>query len=149
MDLDGCHVDVARSLQRLASRPGDLWSALSTQAKIFDFTRERVVSGQELLGIAGFNLSGMVLDLANMDYKLMARVAGNAMTPAVLGAAMFAVSLYWFPCNASGQPFLRPPSPNFVLTVFSDNRSYNDDSSDGSSTSGLFFFQVTLCICTV
>ena len=131
--LSGGLSDLARSAGRMAHTLTSKWHALSTHVKIWDYDRMMVLSGQELMGMAGFDMGQF--SSHGLEYSMLNRFAGNAMTPSVLGGALLSFALCAIP-DSSGHPPLRLSSPFVLLNtpLLDDQLSVVSESAASTSS---------------
>ena len=123
--------DLARSAGRLATRTGGRWTTLTTSVRLFDYRREKLLSGQELMAMAGYDLTQVCSK--PMQYSFMNRSSGNAMTPSVLGAAILSMILCVIPASGSKAP-LHFSIPSQITDMMTDEGMLSDDDDDDMSS---------------
>jgi hypothetical protein len=131
-DYQMVHSDLSRSVQRMSYTSMSRWSTLSCCMKVWDFHRKELLTGQELMAVAGFVLNGNTNEYSYKEYN---RFAGNAMTPSVLGAALLSMCFYVLPADSStGRPLLSTSSLNHLPSTFFPSARSSSSSSSCKST---------------
>lgn len=128
--LAACVSDLARSAPRMATRTGGKWTTLTTSVRLFDYTRKKLLSGQELMAMAGYDLTQFCSKPT--QYPFLNRCSGNAMTPSALGAAILSMILCVIPVSGGKAP-LQFSVPSQISVMLADEGMLTDEDDDLSS----------------